>query len=54
MMHTAWTDLAAWWATVPPEFAFLLGLPFAVAALGLWADGRKDGSALRKGASPPR
>jgi len=40
MPHDTWNDLTSWWATVPPEFAFLLALPFAVAALGLWADGR--------------
>lgn len=54
MLHAAWTELAAWWTTVPPEFAFLLGLPFAVAALGLWADGRADGTAQREGATPKR
>lgn len=37
-----WPDLAAWWATVPPEFAFLLAVPFAVAALGLAARGSDD------------
>ncbi len=31
-------DWAAWWASVSPEFAFLLALPFVVAALGLVAD----------------
>jgi len=31
-------DLAAWWSTVSPEFAFLLALPFAVAVLGIAAD----------------
>lgn len=30
-----WTD---WWASVPPYFAFLLGLPFAIAALAFLAD----------------
>jgi hypothetical protein len=34
----AWT---AWWQTIPPEFAFLLGLPIVVAAAGLWADWRR-------------
>jgi hypothetical protein len=32
---SAWTT---WWATVPVEFAFLLALPFGVAALGLLAE----------------
>jgi hypothetical protein len=27
-----------WWAGVSPEFAFLLALPFAVAALGLLSE----------------
>ena len=34
-------DWAAWWATVTPEFALLLALPFAVAAAGWAATGRK-------------
>ena len=25
----------SWWDSVPPEFAFLLALPFVVGALGL-------------------
>lgn len=40
-MSHRWSE---WWATVPPEFAFLLALPFVVAAIGLGADtirGRK-------------
>lgn len=37
MLESAWSDWTSWWATVPPEFAFLLALPFAVAALGLVA-----------------
>jgi hypothetical protein len=38
-MFDRWIDdLAAWWQTVTPEFAFLLALPFVVGALGLWAD----------------
>jgi hypothetical protein len=28
-------SFSAWWATVDPAFAFLLALPFAVAAAGL-------------------
>ena len=35
MLENFWIDWAAWWTTVTPEFAFLLGLPFAVAAIGL-------------------
>ena len=38
MLATFWIDWTAWWDTVPPEFAFLLALPFAVAAVGLAAD----------------
>jgi hypothetical protein len=38
MLTTFFDDLAAWWATVSPEFAFLLGLPFVVAACGLAAE----------------
>lgn len=30
-----WTD---WWASVPPYFAFLLGLPFAIAAIVFLVD----------------
>lgn len=35
MLHDAWVFWSAWWATVPASFAFLLALPFGVAALGL-------------------
>lgn len=38
MLETLWLDTLAWWATVPPAFAFLLALPLGVAALGLVAD----------------
>jgi membrane protein required for beta-lactamase induction len=38
MIDRLWNDIVAWWATVPPDFAFLLMLPFAVAALGIGAD----------------
>lgn len=31
-------DLASWWATVTPEFAFLLALPFVVGLVGVIAD----------------
>lgn len=37
MLQDLWLDMAAWWDSVPPEFAFLLALPFAVAAIGLMA-----------------
>jgi hypothetical protein len=30
--------LLDWWAALPPEYAFLLGLPFFVAAVGLCGD----------------
>ena len=30
-----WTD---WWASVPPYFAFLLGLPFGIAAIVFLVD----------------
>jgi len=39
MFETLWSDTLAWWATVPPDFAFLLVLPFVVAGLGLAALG---------------
>lgn len=51
MLHDLWTDLEAWWATVPPEFAFLLALPFGVALLGLAADRRQ---AHRRRVAAPR
>ena len=38
MLRNFWIDLSAWWAGVSPEFAFLLALPFAVAAIGLAGD----------------
>jgi hypothetical protein len=34
MLKSLWTDLATWWSAVTPEFAFLLALPFMVAAAG--------------------
>lgn len=42
-------DWAAWWASVPPEFAFLLGLPVLVAlagAIGAWRERRPRGGTL--------
>jgi hypothetical protein len=33
-MLALWSDLLDWWHTVTPEFAFLLALPFLVAAAG--------------------
>jgi hypothetical protein len=41
-----WTE---WWSTVPPEFAFLLALPFVIAALGLWRVTRRR----ERGTQPP-
>jgi hypothetical protein len=38
MKITSLDDFAAWWATVSPEFAFLLALPFAVAAVAFAAN----------------
>lgn len=42
-------DWAAWWASVPPEFAFLLGLPALVAlagAVAVWRERRPRGGTL--------
>ena len=30
MLKDLWLDWTAWWATVTPEFAFLLALPLMV------------------------
>ena len=38
MIDRLWNDIVAWWVPVPPDFAFLLALPFVVAALGISAD----------------
>lgn len=38
MLASFLSDWSAWWQTVTPEFAFLLALPFAVAAAGLLAE----------------
>lgn len=38
MMARLTADLGSWWATVTPEFAFLLALPFVVALVGIIAD----------------
>jgi biotin transporter BioY len=37
MLQIWWRELGTWWSTVTPEFAFLLGLPFMVALVGLVA-----------------
>ena len=34
-------ELVQWLQALPGDFAFLLALPFAVAAAGLWADRRR-------------
>lgn len=38
MIDDALVSWSAWWATVTPEFAFLLALPFMVTAAGLIGD----------------
>lgn len=38
MLDAALVSWSAWWDTVTPSFAFLLALPFAVAAAGLLGD----------------
>ena len=41
MLATRFTELQEWFATLSPEFLFLLALPIAVAAAGLareWLD----------------
>jgi hypothetical protein len=38
VLHALWLEWLAWWSTLPPEFAFLLVLPFAVGAIGLIGD----------------
>jgi hypothetical protein len=35
MLDKLLADWSAWWATVPPDFVFLLALPFVVAAAGI-------------------
>jgi len=49
MLETIWDEAAAWWHTVSPEFAFLLALPFVVAAAGCAAEcvRRKRGRSWR-------
>ena len=37
MLNAALLSWSAWWHSVPPTFAFLLALPFAVATVGLLA-----------------
>ncbi len=39
MPEDFWSECTRWWSTVPPEFAFLLVLPFVIALLGLLAEG---------------
>lgn len=38
MLDAALASWSAWWYTVTPSFAFLLALPFMVAAAGLIGD----------------
>ncbi len=56
MIEDFWVGSVAWWHTVTPEFAFLLGLPFAVAAAGLAVDGlwrQRRTCAASRGGGPP-
>lgn len=54
MLHDLWLDMVAWWDSVPPEFAFLLALPFGVAAIGLAAGRqRRTRPAAKAGAARP-
>lgn len=44
MTSNLWNEWSAWWATVTPEFAFLLSLPVLVAIAGFlaeWARARR-------------
>jgi len=45
MLSSWWQSLIEWWQQLPADFAFLLALPFMVAALGLW---REYGRCARK------
>lgn len=47
MPQSLWSDCVRWWATVPPEFAFLLALPFVVAGLSLLAEGLRSARGRR-------
>ena len=47
------TEFIDWLATVPADFAFLLALPFLVAAAGLLADRPKRRDAPSLPATPP-
>jgi hypothetical protein len=47
MLERFQMDWSGWWATVTPEFAFLLGLPFGVAAVALIGDAVRQRRALR-------
>ena len=38
MLDELCADWAAWWATLTPDFVFLLALPFGVAVVGLAAE----------------
>lgn len=37
-MQTLLTEMLAWWHALPPEFVFLLTLPFVVGIVGVGAD----------------
>jgi hypothetical protein len=54
-MVNSWIeDWQSWWATVSPEFAFLLALPFAIAAAALIADAWRATRAQSSDASVQR
>lgn len=38
MIDSTLTEWLTWWDTVSPEFAFLLALPYVVAAIGLFEE----------------
>jgi len=42
MIQTFWVEWVEWWAAIDPAFAFLMAMPFGIAAAALAADGIKN------------
>jgi hypothetical protein len=56
-MFTWLDELASWWAALPPEWMFLMLLPFGVAAAGLlvhWPMGARHSNSRKAKQDKPR
>ena len=53
MVQEFWAEWVDWWATLNPEFAFLMAMPFGIAAAALAADAIKDSLSRHETRSAP-